>query len=111
MLVVVLVVVGLIVTARRTGCRLWSTFGCETAGWDVAAGVVECRCNHTSNFAILMQVVPFEVRRPGETVDTLLHHTRHTLLTVCSTLYTVHSRLYNIVLKAPPPLALTPDTS
>lgn len=73
---------GVVDRNRRTGCRLWSTFGCETAGWDVAAGVVECRCNHTSNFAILMQVVPFEVRRPGEAVDTLLHtstlHTTHT---------------------------------
>ena len=47
---------------------MWSTYGCEVVNSesedDSGEGDVECRCNHTSNFAILMQIVPFKVTTP-----------------------------------------------
>ena len=45
--------------------RMWSTYGCEVvnSGEEDDVDDVRCQCNHTSNFAILMQIVPFKVSK------------------------------------------------
>lgn len=48
-----------------SGEGVWSNQGCVLAEGNLSYSV--CRCTHLTNFAILMQVVPLEVRarRPG----------------------------------------------
>lgn len=55
--------------------REWSSYGCEVVkpennnedddddGDTEADRAAMCHCNHTSNFAILMQIVPFKVKK------------------------------------------------
>lgn len=45
---------------RSSGEGVWSNQGCVLAEGSLAHSV--CRCSHLTNFAILMQVVPLEVR-------------------------------------------------
>lgn len=46
-----------------SGEGVWSNEGCVLAEGDLGYSV--CRCTHLTNFAILMQVVPLEVRGGG----------------------------------------------
>ena len=49
---------------RSSGQGVWSNEGCVLA--EGTLGYSVCRCTHLTNFAILMQVVPLEVRAPPQ---------------------------------------------
>lgn len=48
----------------------WSTYGCAVISQN--ATYVQCSCNHTTNFAILMQTTEVEIRPEDETALSLL---------------------------------------
>ncbi|XP_019524466.1 PREDICTED: adhesion G-protein coupled receptor D1 [Hipposideros armiger] len=64
-----------------SGEGVWSTQGCVLIEGNL--GYSTCRCSHLTNFAILMQVVPLEVRArhgvqaPGSSVSTIRNQRYH----------------------------------
>lgn len=47
--------------ARLTCIPTFCSRGCTVAEVDYANHLVRCACNHTTNFAILLQVIPTKV--------------------------------------------------
>ncbi|XP_070554179.1 adhesion G protein-coupled receptor L3-like isoform X2 [Ptychodera flava] len=47
------------VSEPGVGFTEWSSYGCQVSRSSSVS--IQCNCNHTTNFAVLMRVVPFEV--------------------------------------------------
>ncbi|XP_067910689.1 adhesion G-protein coupled receptor D1 isoform X3 [Heterodontus francisci] len=66
-----------------SGSAVWSNEGCIRIGGNVSYSV--CLCNHLTNFAILMQVVPFELEQVHKVALSAITYVGCSLSIVCLT--------------------------
>ncbi|XP_055511519.1 LOW QUALITY PROTEIN: adhesion G-protein coupled receptor D1 [Leucoraja erinacea] len=66
-----------------SGRGVWSNEGCARIGGNISHSV--CRCNHLTNFAILMQVVPLELERVHVVALSAITYVGCSLSIVCLT--------------------------
>ncbi|CAK8673012.1 unnamed protein product [Clavelina lepadiformis] len=66
-----------------TNNNSWNSKGCKVSYLDTVTHVVTCTCNHTTNFAILLQVVPPKLSPTDSAVLTLLSYIGESLTVFC----------------------------
>ncbi|XP_078410689.1 adhesion G-protein coupled receptor D1 isoform X1 [Cetorhinus maximus] len=66
-----------------SGSAVWSNEGCIRIGGNISYSV--CRCNHLTNFAILMQVVPLELEQIHQVALSAITYVGCSLSIVCLT--------------------------
>uniref|UniRef100_A0A8D2L9S6 Adhesion G protein-coupled receptor D1 n=1 Tax=Varanus komodoensis TaxID=61221 RepID=A0A8D2L9S6_VARKO len=89
----------------RSGSGIWSNEGCLREGGDLNHSV--CLCNHLTNFAVLMQIVPLEVPKGHQVALSSITYIGCSLSIFCltitlvtfavlSSVSTIHNQRYHI---------------